>query len=240
MPFRTRLWSAGKILLLVAALGATYVVFAVASMRVALKTREVTVPDLTNRTASEAGEAAARLGLALKVDAVRRPDPRVGADRVLAQDPPPGTVARRQRTVKVWLSAGQRAPSVPPLVGESARTAELRLAQDGLALATVSEIHTSRYPADVVVAQQPPARAPGSSVAILVNRGGTGPRYLMPDLIGVNGERAAEILRGFGFRVAVVDGAPYPGVPAGIVLRQNPQGGFQIHPGEPISLEVSR
>ena len=62
----------------------------------------------------------------------------------------------------------------------------------------------------------------------------------MPDLIGVNGDRAAEILRGRGFRVAVVGSNPYPGVAAGIVLRQSPQGGFQIAPGEPISLEVSR
>jgi beta-lactam-binding protein with PASTA domain len=62
----------------------------------------------------------------------------------------------------------------------------------------------------------------------------------MPDLIGVNGERAAEILRGHGFRVALVGAAPYPGVAAGIVLRQSPQAGFQIAPGEPISIEVSR
>ena len=62
----------------------------------------------------------------------------------------------------------------------------------------------------------------------------------MPDLIGVNGERAAEVLRQRGFRVAVVGSTPYPGIPPGIVLRQNPQAGFQIAPGEPISLEVSR
>ena len=50
----------------------------------------------------------------------------------------------------------------------------------------------------------------------------------------------AEILRSRGFRVAVVGSTPYPGVAAGIVIRQSPQGGFQIGPGEPISLEVSR
>ena len=62
----------------------------------------------------------------------------------------------------------------------------------------------------------------------------------MPDLIGVNGDRAADILRDQGFRVAVVGSMPYPGVAAGIVLRQSPQAGFQVAPGEPISLEVSR
>jgi beta-lactam-binding protein with PASTA domain len=29
-------------------------------------------------------------------------------------------------------------------------------------------------------------------------------------------------------------------VPSGVILRQNPQAGFQIAPGEAISIEVSR
>jgi beta-lactam-binding protein with PASTA domain len=62
----------------------------------------------------------------------------------------------------------------------------------------------------------------------------------MPDLIGVNGARAAEALRADGFRVAVVGQNPYPGVPAGIVIRQSPQAGFQVTPGDTVSLEVSR
>jgi beta-lactam-binding protein with PASTA domain len=62
----------------------------------------------------------------------------------------------------------------------------------------------------------------------------------MPDLIGVNGDRAADVLRTAGFRVAVVEQDPYPGVPAGVVIRQSPQAGFQVTPGDTVSLEVSR
>ena len=240
MPLTTRVWSAGKLVLLVGALAATYVLFAAASMRVALRTREVTVPDFTNRTANEANAIAADLGLALKVDETRRPDPKIPAGRVLGQDLPPGSTARRQRTLRVWLSAGQRATTMPPLIGETQRSAELRLAQDGLPLAAVSEIRSNDLPSDVVVAQNPPPKATAGQVALLVNRGERGLSYVMPDLIGVNGDRAAEILRNHGFRVAVVGSTPYPGIAAGIVVRQSPQGGFQIGPGEPISLEVSR
>ena len=74
MALRTRVWSAGKLVLLASALVAVYVLFAAASMRVALRAREVQVPDLTNRTANEATEIAANLGLTLKVDDSRRPD----------------------------------------------------------------------------------------------------------------------------------------------------------------------
>jgi len=240
MALRTRVWTAGKVLMLVAALAATFILFFAVSVRFALKTREVLVPDLTNRTANEATAALGALGLALHVDESRRADARIAAGRVLAQDPPPGSVARRRRSVKVWLSAGQRAAKVPRLTGETDLAAQLRLAQDGLALSGIAEIRSQDYPPDVVVAQQPPADTAGARVSLLVNRGERGVTFVMPDLIGVNGDRAAEILRDRGFRVAVVASNPYPGVAAGIVLRQSPQAGFQIGPGEPISLEVSR
>jgi eukaryotic-like serine/threonine-protein kinase len=241
MAIRTRVWSAGKIVLVIGALIATYALFAVASMRLTLKAGEVTVPNLTNRTTSEATATATNLGLTLRVDDIRRPDPKVAAGQIVAQEPPPGSVARRARSVRVWLSAGQRAAAVPTLIGETERTAQLRLAQDGLELNAVSEIRTGDYPQEIVVAQHPPGKTVGGTgVALLVNRGAGGATYVMPDLIGVNGDRAAEILRTRGFRVAVVGSNPYPGVAAGVVLRQSPQAGFQIGPGEPISIEVSR
>jgi len=240
MPLKTRVWGAGKLLLLVGALFVTYVLCAAVAVRFALRAREVQVPDFTNRTANEATALAADLGLGLRLDDMRRPDPKIAAGRVLAQDPAPGSTARRQRTVRVWLSAGPRAATVPAVTGETERTAELRLTQNGFAVATVSEIQSEDYPSDSVVSQVPPARTAGETVALLVNRGERGATYVMPDLIGVNGDRAAEILRARGFRVALVGSNPYPGVAAGVVLRQNPQAGFQIGPGEPISLEVSR
>jgi beta-lactam-binding protein with PASTA domain len=239
MALRTRVWGAGKLFVLAGALAATYMLFAAASMRLALKTREVQVPDLTTRTADEATDIAAQYGLAVRVEETRRVDPKIPADRVMAQEPPAGTTARRQRSVRVWLSAGANAATVPLLVGESERAAQMRVSQDGIA-AAVAEIRSSDYAPDVVVAQMPPAKTATSQVSLLVNRAEQGASYVMPDLIGVNGDRAAEILRGHGFRVAVVASNPYPGVAAGIVLRQSPQGGFRIAPGEPISLEVSR
>jgi serine/threonine-protein kinase len=240
MAFRTRVWSAGKLLLLVAALAVTYVLCAAAAMRVALRAREVQIPDFTNRTANEATSIASDLGLAIRLDDARRADPKIAAGRVLAQDPSPGTLTRQQRSVRVWLSAGPRATTVPAVAGQSERSAQIRLEQDGFEVASISEISTGAFPSDVVVAQDPQPNAPGVRVSLLVNRGEQAAKYVMPDLIGVNGDRAAALLRGQGFRVAVVASSPYQGIAAGVVLRQNPQAGFQIAPGEPISIEVSR
>ena len=198
------------------------------------------VPTLTGQSVNQATAALAESGLTLKVEESRRSDPKVPAGQILTQDPQPGVRTRRQRSVKVWVSAGPRSSILPAFIGESERTAQLRVQQDGLELAGVSEIRSADYPADVVVAQTPPPSSAGGRVSLLVNRGQRTATYVMPDLIGVNGDRASDLLRNHGFRASVVGDHPYPGVPAGIVLRQNPQAGFQIAPGEPISLEVSR
>jgi serine/threonine-protein kinase len=240
MALTTRVWGAGKILLLAGALVATYLLFAAASMRIALRTREVAVPALAGRSINEATTLLADAGLHLKVEEGRRVDPKVPAGQVVAQEPVAGYRTRRERSVKVWLSAGPRSTIVPALTGESERTAQLRVKQEGLELGDVASIRSSDYPAAAVIAQTPPPKSNAAKVSLLVNRGERGSTYVMPDLIGVNGDRAADLLRARGFRVAVVGEHPYPGVPAGVVLRQNPQAGFQIAPGEPISLEVSR
>ena len=104
----------------------------------------------------------------------------------------------------------------------------------------MAEIRSTQYPTDAVVAQESPPRGRGQAIWLLVNRGERESTYVMPDLIGVDATTAAEVLRARGFRVTVVGDHPYAGLPAGIVLRQSPQAGFQIAPGESISLEVSQ
>ena len=240
MALRTRVWSAGKLLLLGGALLLTYGLFAVATMRVALRTRDVTVPALVGKTVNDATAVLTQSSLNLKVEEGQRIDPKVPAGQILAQEPQAGASTRRERSVKVWVSSGPRVTVVPALIGESERTAQLRLQQEGLELAAMSEVRTGEYPADAVIAQTPPPSSKAPRVALLINRGERGASYVMPDLIGVNGDRAADVLRAHAFRVTVVGDHPYPGVPGGIVLRQNPQAGFQVAPGEPISLEVSR
>ena len=77
-------------------------------------------------------------------------------------------------------------PSVPPACD---------LTEDGLEIATTSEFRSPDYSADAVVAQDPAPSSRAPQVSLLLNRGETATTYVMPDLIGTNGERAAETLR---------------------------------------------
>jgi serine/threonine-protein kinase len=237
---RKRVWHAGRLLVLFVALVATFGVFFLASMRFTTTAREVEVPDLRGRSLADARAALADSGLNLQVEEGRRADKEIPADHVLSQEPGPGVVIRRQRSVRVRLSDGQRAPVVPAVANLPEHTAEVALQSEEIAIGYRAEIRSAVHDPGAIVAHDPPAGERSSTVNVVVNRGGEGRSYVVPDLIGTQGARAAEVLRGQGFRVAVAAEVPYPGLPAGIVVRQLPQAGFRIQQSDTITLEVSR
>jgi len=240
MPSRFGVWSVGRLLLLAAALGGTFLLFFGIAVRVALRARVVQVPTLVGKTVNDASQSLGALGLTLKIDPTRRSDAKVAANRIMSQDPPAGAAARTPRSVRVWLSAGPRTTTVPELIGQTERTARIRMDQDGVELGSVSEFRSPDYPADAVVSQDPPPEVKAPKVSLLLNRGEASITYVMPDVIGMDGNRVADALRTQGFRVTITGSQPYPGVPPGTVVRQQPQGGFRVAASDPISLEVSR
>ena len=218
----------------------TFTLFAIAGLQIALLLREVQVPDLTGRTVADAKLMLDDVGLRVRVEPLSQIHQTIPANHVATQDPAPSLTTRNRRSVKVWLSSGASAGSVPTLLGQSEDGARARLQEDALALREFSEIRSNRYPSDAVVGQEPPPQGAASTVSMLLNRGERGATYVMPDLIGLYGSAAAAFLRSGGFRVTVVGDHPYPGIAPDIVLQQSPQAGFQIAQGEAISLEVSQ
>jgi serine/threonine-protein kinase len=219
---------------------ATYGLFFVASFGVASRARDVRVPDLTGASTADARARLDAAGLTFGADPLKRPDLTVPADHVLTQDPAAGTVLRRGRTVRVRLSDGAKLPPLPELVGLSETAAKAKLGDLKVQITATVDVRNAETATDTVVAQDPPARTTSRTVALLINRGVPGLTYVMPDLIGTPEARATELLRARGFRVAIVGYAAYPGLSGGMIIKQTPQAGFQMPPGETISLEVSR
>ena len=118
--FSNRVWSAGRLFAIAACLVATYLLFAVTAMRVALRVREVPVPDLRNHTVAEATAQAAgrrprvgsRRNRPARSEDSRGPHRAAGAGRRR-------TITRRQRSIRVWVSQGPRITVIPALTGES-------------------------------------------------------------------------------------------------------------------------
>jgi serine/threonine-protein kinase len=231
----------GRNALLGLALLATLAASAVLTMRVVLTSRDVAVPALAGRVLADASALAADRGLALRVDG-RRHDPTVPAEHVVAQEPPPGATLKAHRAVRVWVSLGPRRVSVPPVEGESARTARIALEQAGVPVARVVEIPDAAVEGTVLVQRPPPGEADLSAggASLLVSRGLGGASYVMPDLIGRDAAAAIAALQAAGLKVSDVRYRTYPGVAPGIVLRQTPPAGHPVSPRAALGLDVSR
>jgi len=227
--------------LLLAALAAAAAVSAVATMRVVLLSQEVVVPSLLEKRVPEAGALAARHGLLLRVEG-KRHDARVAPDTILAQDPPAGATLKAHRSVRAWLSLGPWRLVVPPVEGEGLRTGRLALEQAQVPVARVVEVAEAAPEGTILVQRPAPgaAAAGAEGVSLLVSRGTFVADYLMPDLIGRKAEDALAALGRAGLKVADVRYRPYPGVAAGVVLRQSPPAGHRASPRASLSLEISQ
>jgi beta-lactam-binding protein with PASTA domain len=231
----------GRNALLVAALTATLAVSTLTTMRVVLSARDVAVPPLVGQTVAEAGSDAAERNLVLRIEG-RRHDPRIPAERVAAQEPPPGSALKAHRAVRIWVSLGPRRVSVPAVEGQSARTAVITLEQSGVPVARVVEVDADA-PEGVVVVQRPPAgeaELTSGGVSLLISRGPRSASFVMPDLIGYPADSALISLRMAGLKVESVHYRSYPGIEPGVVLRQVPPSGHRVSTRTPLRLDVSK
>jgi serine/threonine-protein kinase len=225
--------------LLVLALSASAGLSTVATMRMVLSTREVTVPSLLGQRIGEATTELRQADLLIKVEGQRH-DPQAPRGHIAAQEPRPGATLKENRSVRVWLSLGPERLEVPALQGQSLRGARLMLNQAQIPLSRVAEVG-SLAPEGTVLLQRPKPGETGTladGVSLLVSRGPDRLVYLMPDLIGRNGPRVLDSLEQAGWKPEVRQRS-YPGVAPGIVLRQQPPAGHPIDRRQPIALEIN-
>jgi serine/threonine-protein kinase len=216
---------------------------AVVSSRIIEKGEIVSVPDISGKTLAEAERDLARKRLLLQNKGVEFND-RYERGQIISQEPPAGSKIRVDRPVRVVVSGGSELIEVPALVGRSLEAASKVLGENGLQRGMISQIHTSRYAAGRIIAQEPKPDEKKikrtTPLNFLVSQGEIEPRYLMPDLIGRRAGPCLARLKELGFKVADVRYSYYPGLEPGVIIKQQPPHGFGIARRSLIALEVSR
>ncbi|MGC8746195.1 MAG: PASTA domain-containing protein, partial [Candidatus Saccharicenans sp.] len=159
---------------------------AVISSQVILNDEMVNVPDLSGMTIDQARSELQKRDLSLTIAGSEFSND-LEKGRILAQDPAPGSRLKVNRSISVTISSGRASASVPSLVGLSLEQSVNQLRAAGLSRGPLSQIHTPRYPAGKVMAQNPPPEAVverSTPVGLLVSQGEAEPKFIMPDLIG--------------------------------------------------------
>ena len=243
------------------AMTAVALLSALITMRLAIHTGEVEVPNLASLTVEEAAEKTSSARLNLTVEN-RFYSTTVPAGRVLSQSPAPGASVRKGWHMRITESMGPQRVSIPDTVGMNERDAGMAIRRASLDLGAIAHM-PSPGPADVVLAQTPPANAEGvdkPEVSLLLSQPeSASPRaYVMPNLIGMSYSAASAKMREMDLRVnaiipqptqAAVDPnapagttpapAPVATLPAGVVLSQTPAAGMRVSAAEAARVKMS-
>ena len=218
------------LLLLVVAL-----VSALTTMRLAIQVREVKVPDLRNKTPSEAKRLAELDGLAAKVES-NYYSAIIPEGRVLSQTPVAGTLVRRGWEVRLALSLGPQRVTIPQVVGKSNRAAAISIAERGLQLSSTDNIQLSGAESGQVIAQDPPANATDVSapkISLLVAQLPSPQAFVMPNFIEQPLGSVTNTLQSAGFAVGKITIAPP--VPAAAPVGSAPITATVAEPAIPVT-----
>ena len=186
------------------------------TLRLALHTGEVRIPELSGLTVSEASDAALHSGLDLNIEN-KFYSTTIPAGRILSQAPAAGSEVRKGWQVRVTESLGPQQVSIPDVVGEPMRQASMDLRRVQLDLGTLAHFAAPGDP-DLVLAQTPPPNAgldqPRVNLLLSSEAGDATAAFVMPSFVGMaytNANRAAIAL---GLRVATIGGIPANPAPA--------------------------
>ena len=159
----------------------------------------------------------------LVADVVRQPSDTVPEDTVISQNPAAGTEVTQNSTVKLFVSSGPTAVTVPDLKGLTVQEAQSQLSDQGLAVGTVEEVDDPDTEQGKIIDSNPGA---GTSVApqTKINlRVGTG-KVEVPNVVGKSQSAAQTIIAGVNLQVETKFKATND-APEGTVISQSPKDG---------------
>jgi serine/threonine-protein kinase len=228
-----------RITLLIFVLGAAGFLSAVTAIRIAIRGRIVTMPNLVGQPLAQAQRELAAKGLQLRV--ADRIFSSLPANIVTRQAPSPGEEVKVSQDAHVVLSLGPQTVKVPPLEGFSMRAGRIALLQSGLQLGEVSTVYLPGAAPDTVLKQDPPpgngAARPG--VDVLVSEEDHAVFYIMPSVVGLDQPDAERILAAAGLRVGAVTHIAQASAPHGTIIGQTPPRGARIPSDVTVDLGVA-
>ncbi|TQM70115.1 serine/threonine-protein kinase [Actinomadura hallensis] len=164
-------------------------------------------------------------------------DDRIRKGNVVKSDPPAGARVAQGEPVTLTPSKGLTPREVPDVKGKTLPEAQQTLEDDGFKVGDTKKTPSQTVAKDRVIGTDPEAgqkQSPDEPVTVIVSTG-----MAMPDLIGENGDAAANRLRSMGLKVTVrkkkVDGKE-----PNSVIEQAPAGGTGVSRGDEVTIVVNK
>jgi beta-lactam-binding protein with PASTA domain len=212
---------------------------ALMTVRLAVRGREVAVPDVVGKSSGDAQQILQGRGIGMKVeDHIYSNLPQ---DAVVRQSPLPNMTVKTGQNAHVVLSLGPQKQNIPRIEAMTQRDARITLLRGGMQVGEISAAYLPGGPSDAVLQQDP---APGTTdvnsphVSLLVSLGPRAAAYMMPELSGLPLAEAESKLSAAGLKVSKLTTNSASGAPQGIVVGQTPTRGGRVDSSTAIELQV--
>ncbi|MBP1924871.1 serine/threonine-protein kinase [Sedimentibacter acidaminivorans] len=202
---------------------------------------EVTVPDLIGKNENEAEKIIIDLGLVYSVSD-RQYNNEFEEGEVIEQSVDEGTKLKKDFPVEVVVSNGKKEIKVPELIGKYAIEAALILADMGLKEGEVTKDYSSTAPSGQIIDQYPKAETSAEvddHVDYVVSKGPKITYVTMPNLLGLDVEKAKLKILQNGLSVGQITEENSEDVDAGFVIRQSVPSGQDVEAKTSIWMTVS-
>jgi len=212
---------------------------ALMTVRLAVRGREVAVPDVVGKSSGDAEQILLGRGIGMKVE--DRIYSNLPPDAVVRQSPLPNMTVKTGQNAHVVLSLGAQKQNIPRIEDMTQRAARIALLRGGMQVGEISAAYLPGEPVDAILQQDP---APGTSnvnsphVSLLVSLGPRPAAYVMPELSGLPLAEAESKLGAAGLKVSKLIPAAIPGTPAGVIIGQTPLRGARAESSTAIELQV--
>lgn len=202
---------------------------------------EISVPDFTGMTMSEATATAEELGLVIEEgEHVYSPDQEEGL--ITSQNPSEGTKVTEGKVITVNISLGKKDGVVPDIVGMDYKKAKKELEAYGFELGVVVKV-TSTKPEDTVLSQSVEAgntAEKGTKIDVEVSDGKGKEMKEVPMLIGLDVEQAKADIIAAGFKVGNIAYEEDPNYQKNVVSSQQYIAGIELEEGSSIDITISK
>ena len=185
------------------------------------ETPKVAVPRVVGDPYQTATAKLAQVKLVAEV--VRQPSDTVAADTVISQNPTAGTEMAVNGTVRLFVSSGPTAVTVPDLKGLTVQEAQSELSDQGLTVGTVEEVDDPDTEQGKIIDSNPGAGTSVSPATKINVRVGTG-KVPVPNVVGKTQSEAQTIIAAANLQVETKFKATNS-VPEGQVISQSPKDG---------------
>jgi eukaryotic-like serine/threonine-protein kinase len=222
----------------VAALIALALLSGYVAMEFAMEKDRVEVPRTVGLDSVAASKLIEEVGLAPQILAEEF-SAKIPKGHVATQRPPVGTRVKLGSQVRLILSRGTDQLEVPSVAGDSLPQAQRVLAETGLTLGNVTQIHSDVHPQETIIAQDPPAGSTatrGTAVGLLQSLGPWEEAITLPDLLGREFVTAINLLKELQLeaRVSFEKAASREGH----VVAQSPPPGSKARVGSQVQITV--